>query len=61
MSSKTSVVALTELVLTGTATEVQTLTAIAAKSGRLVLKTGPRPMGGRDPRYQVRLLLEPTP
>jgi len=56
----TTTQALTELVLTGSRTEIDILTAAAAKSGRLVHTTGPTPMGGRDPRHRIRLFLQPV-
>ena len=52
-------VALTELVLTGTPTEIAILTHAARTSGRLVHTIGPAPVGGVDPRHRIRLFLQP--
>jgi len=51
--------ALTELILTGTPTEIAILTHAAKNSGRLVHTIGPAPMGGHDPRHRIRLFLQP--
>ncbi|HZO63802.1 MAG TPA: hypothetical protein VFB74_02260 [Kribbellaceae bacterium] len=59
--NRTRAVALTELVLTGTPAEVALLADIAARSGRLVHTSTPKPMGGTDPRIRIRLLLDPIP
>ena len=56
----TTTQALTELVLTGSRTEIAILTAAARRSGRLVHTTGPTPMGGHDPRHRIRLFLQPS-
>jgi len=56
----TTTQALTELVLTGSRTEIAILTAAAQRSGRLVHTVGPAPVGGHDPRHRIRLFLQPS-